>query len=362
MSGIQGFFAFSRSGKASYPFMAMLGTMSAGSTTTTGIYGGTTVAGMTLLSTQPASSAVKQVGLAVDGSFIAQASGKYSINGGSTWTTWSSDHAMSGAGRPFGVNGVIAYNPTAKRAASWFIYQSHVTNYIYIESVTSLGTYTLTSLAGMPPGQMPTNILYASAFNAFYAMQYGGGSGNWFSADGTTGLYANAGSLGGHGSHPPGISHNGRVMAAVFTGIFPNYGLREFTLADLSSSTLYGNISGLQYNAPAHSPFTYATINGKYIHAHGSGGSIIISSATTAAPHTYTQISTITPSGSSAISNSNFIEDSNGTLWVFGLYVQQLHAYFSAQYAYNYYSTDGGVTWTVKPGTQFAALAKNFNP
>ena len=369
MSGIQAFFSFMRS-KASYVVMGMQGTMSAGQTTTQGIYGGSTVSSMTVLSTQPTSTAVKHVGLAVDGSFVAQTNGYYSLNAGSSWTSWGAgqnfDYSYATATPGTGLSGTIAYNPTAKRAMTWNITYIH-SGYISLISVTSLGVVTATSPTGMAPGAMPAGIIYSSAHNTFYAMQFGGAADSFVSANGTTGAYATGGGTGSNSAYKPGVSHNGYPLTAVFPGYGTSYYLREYTTSDLSTYTQHGFITGSTGNAN-RSPFFYAAINGKYYLAQGSGSgaTITIYSATTAAPHTYTSIGSFSPTdpgGSTyGISSLQMIEESDGTLWCFGLYVQDMGSYFYYTRPYTFYSTDTGVTWTVKSGQKFATLAKNYNP
>ena len=134
MSGIQGAFGFMRSAATvSYRFMGMT------STNSQSIQGGATVTGMTTLPTQPANSTLRYASLVTDGSFIAQAGWQYSINGGSSWAGWGTQGSFTPTTMPTGLNGCIAYNPTAKRA---YIYS---TEYQGKTSSFYGNTYTVTS-------------------------------------------------------------------------------------------------------------------------------------------------------------------------------------------------------------------------
>ena len=74
--------------------------------------------GVTNFPTSPGSSYYsRNPGVITDGSFIAIAGGAYSIDNGASWSSWSGTSTSSTANNSPSLNGNIAYNPTAKRAA-----------------------------------------------------------------------------------------------------------------------------------------------------------------------------------------------------------------------------------------------------
>lgn len=325
--------------------------------------GGASPASMTQLPTQPSSVTTKATGLVVDGNFIAQAGGSYSLNGGASWSGWMGAGGYTPTGMPPGVNGSIAYNPTAKRAYAYASEYNYKGNSFYaiVYTITSTGS---TSQPGGPSFGSNTgayNVIYSPANDLFYIANFGSGNQTWWSANGTSG--GGGSSVGGSppGNMRAGISHNGYPLQAAYAGFGATFNLREYTSGDLSSYTQVGTLSG-DVTSSAQSPFFWAPVNNKYIRGTGpsSGSSISIYSATSGSPASYSQIGTVSL-GAAGIVSINFIEQTNGTIWIFGLISVDIGKGQRANQSYTWYSADGGSTWTQGPIGYFA-LAKNFTP
>lgn len=358
MSGIQGAYAFMRSSAvATYKYMGQNGTDA--------VRGGATVAGMTSISVQPTAVSPKAIGLVVDGTFIAQASNQYSTNNGASWTSWTSPGSYTASTMPTGLNGGIAYNPTAKRAMSFFTEYDAKGNTFYSipKSVTSAGVVTTASGPSLGPSSTTTkNIIYSSALNYFFIMNYGSSATACWAIDGTSGTGGATASGSSNGNYVAGVSSDGYPIQAAFQG-GATFNLRKYTAADFSTYTDYGAISAAAANSTIQSPFFWAPVNNQYYHAGipSSSGTISIQYATAASPHSYTSLATISLSALSTAS-ANFIEQSDGTLWIFGSYLYDAGSSGILSASYTYYSTDAGTTWTSTTGTAVLALAKNFTP
>jgi hypothetical protein len=352
-------FGFLTQASVIYPFMGQQ------STATASVYGGTTVLNMTSIPVQPTNVSAKAIGLAVDGTFIAQASNQYSLNGGASWNSWMTPGQYTPSGMPFGINGGIAYNPTAKRAMSFNVDYNFKGSYFYASptSVTSTGSVVGASSTGLGGGSTVNNIIYSPALNTFYLMNFGNSISLSWAVDGTTGTGGSSAAGSAPGNFRAGISDDGYPIQAQFAGFGTTFYLRKYLSSDFSISTSYGTISGADVNAQIHSPWFWAPVNNKYVHAAGgsNGNTLNFSSASLANPQAYTGIGSQLLPFAVGISSANFIEQTNGTLWVFGLYTANTGKQnFNA--LYTYYSTDGGVSWTASGIGPFAALAKNFTP
>lgn len=326
--------------------------------------GGASPASMTTLSTQPSSSTLKAIGLVVDGNFIAQAGNQYSLNGGASWNGWASTGGYTPTSMPPGVNGSIAYNPTSKRAyfyASEYNYKGN-SFYAIVYTATSTGS---TSQPGGPNFGSNTgayNVLYSPANDLFYIANFGSSNTTWWSANGTSG--GGGSNVGGSpcGNMRAGISHNGYPLQVAYAGFGSTFYLREYTSGDLSSYTQYGTYSGADQGGAAQSPFFWAPVNNKYIKAVGqsNGAALTIYTATSGSPASYSFLATVAI-GAAGVVSANFIEQTNGTLWVFGLMSIDIGKGQRANTSYTWYSADGGSTWSQGPIGYFA-LAKNFTP
>lgn len=356
-------FGFLSQAFVKYPFMGQQ------SVSTSSVYGGTTVFNMTSIPVQPTNVSAKATGLVVDGTFIAQASNQYSLNGGASWNSWMTPSEFTPGGMPPGINGGIAYNPTAKRAMSFNVYYDNKGGSFFASptSVTSTGSIAAASSTGIGASTSVNNIIYSPALNTFYLMNFSTSISQGWAVDGTTGTGGSNVSIGPPGNYKAGISEDGYPMVASYQGFGnpPVFLLRKFTSSDFTASSSYGAISGLGVNSGTHTPFFWAPANNKYVHADGSvnGNALTIYSASSASPQNYNSISTITISGAVGITNANFMEQDNGTLWLFGLYTIFTGKVYGS-IPYTYYSTDGGVSWTAGGGggQTFYALAKNFTP
>ena len=179
--------------------------------------------------------------------------------------------------------------------------------------------------------------------------------------DGTSGTGVTVTGIGPPGNYRTGVSANGYPMQAVYAGFGSFFYLREFLASDLSSYNQYG-ISGSQNSYQTKSPFFWAPVNNLYYLAEGSSGgsTIYILIASSSSPGGFSNVGTISPAGATGITSLNFIEQSNGTLWVFGRFISG-----SGKYAnivpLSYYSTDAGNTWS-QGSIEYTALAKNYTP
>jgi hypothetical protein len=230
-------------------------------------------------------------------------------------------------------------------------------------SVTSTGSVVGASSTGLGGGSTVNNIIYSPALNTFYLMNFGNSISLSWAVDGTTGTGGSSAAGSAPGNFRAGISDDGYPIQAQFAGFGTTFYLRKYLSSDFSISTSYGTISGADVNAQIHSPWFWAPVNNKYVHAAGgsNGNTLNFSSASLANPQAYTGIGSQLLPFAVGISSANFIEQTNGTLWVFGLYTANTGKQnFNA--LYTYYSTDGGVSWTASGIGPFAALAKNFTP
>jgi hypothetical protein len=347
-------------GAAGFKFMGQQSIVSSN------VRGGTTVAAMTQLPTQPTTVTLKAVGLAVDGSFIAQAGNQYSTNGGASWLGWMSPGSTTPTGMPGGINGGIAYNPTAKRALTFTIEYFNKGSYFYarIFGITSTGSSN--SYEGPNVGGTPTvyNIIYSPTLNNFYLMNYGASLQSNYYANGTTGAAGGTAAGGNPGSMRAGISHNGYPLGTAYAGFGTTFYLREYTAADFSTYNQFGGVEVGNSNA-VHSPFFWAPVNNKYLAASApsNGGTISIYAATSGSPAVYTNIAGFSASGAVGYITSNFIEEANGTIWIFGQYSVDVGKGQRVTTNYTWYTTDGGFQWfPISPATHYVALAKNFTP
>lgn len=356
----RGFGFLLKTGSATYKYLGQL------FTNTAQVYGGATVNGMTLLPTQPTSKTNKAIGLVVDGSFIVQANSAYSTNNGASWTSYSSTGTYTPTGMPPGLNGSIAYNPTAKRAMSFWLEYNPKGSYFYFQAASVTSTGSIASGGNINVGGSPSvlNIIYSPGLNAFYVMNWGSGASACQYLDGTSGLNQMVVNTGSAGNYRSGISSDGLVLQARYAGFGTTFYLHKYTSADFSTSTNFGTINGDVSSLQIKSPFFWAPVNGKYFHAETSnvGGSIRILEAATATPQIFVYIQTINLPGAYTTTSMNFMEQSDGTLWLFGLYTVNAGKAGYIPTAFTYYSTDAGINWTAKSGSAFLALAKNFTP
>ena len=361
MSGaLQAVFGFMRSSIAGFAFMGMKTNAASNQ------WGGTSVATLTILPNQPTPQGLKAIGVAVDGSFIAVAGSSFSTNGGASWTSWASAGNYTPTGMPPGINGGIAYNPTAKRAFCFATeyYPKYNTFYFTTYTVNSTGTPASSAGGTMGSQTYVGNVIYSPALNYFYVMNFSSGYQSYWYVSGTTGVSGTVTSAANGGNHRAGVSSDGYPLQAAYTGSGALYNLRKYTSADLSSYYTLGTISDGYSGLSIQSIFFWAPVNNKYLKgaANSNGSTILLSSAPVGSPQAYSPISSVYPSSAYGIITIGFLEQTNGTLWLFGQYSINAGKAGIVQTPYTYSSTDGGVNWTLKSGDQFLTLSKNFTP
>ena len=332
-------------------------------------YGGSSIATLASLPTQaPGYKASISTGIVTDVSFIVFTGGAYSTNGGKSWTSWSIG-GEQGDTAPSGLNGGIAYNPTAKLAVTYYAEkdQKSQTFTFTVAGVSSTGTTSGASMGNVGTTSSTGGIVYSPTLNYFYVMNYGTGnnSGSVFSMSGTN-LATNA-TLSGFATagYFAGVSNDGYLIQVVSTG--GNSRVRKYTATNLSTYTDYGVISDPYQSYGRKSGIFWATVNSKYYIASSdftiNKNVIRVCTATSAAPQTYTLVGSVTVNtgtGGSVNKIGNIFEDTNGTLYVSGYAAYYYKGKFSNIGAFTYYSTDAGVTWTEKTGVALQVISKNF--
>jgi len=331
-------------------------------------YGGSSIAALASLPTQAGSKASISTGIVTDVSFIAFSGGAYSTNGGKSWTSWTIT-GEQGDTAPSGLNGGIAYNPTAKLAVTYYATKDQKSQEFTFTAagVLSTGTTSSASIGNVGTTSYTGGIVYSPTLNYFYVMNYGTGtsSGNVFSMSGTS-LATNA-TLTGFSSagYFAGVSNDGYLIQVVSTG--GNARVRKYTATNLSTYTDYGVISDPYQANFRKSGIFWATVNNKYYIASSdvtvNKNVIRVCTATSAAPQTYTLVGSVTVNtgtGGYVAKIGNIFEDTNGTLYVSGLAAFYNKGKFSNSGAFTYYSTDAGVTWTQKTGVALQVISKNF--
>jgi hypothetical protein len=350
---------------AKYRFVASKTVTSGGSSQ---VYGGNTLPSLSLLPNQPTSPpSVQYPAFAVDGSFIAHSAIQYSLNGGVSWTQWS-----SGGPGPYtvaaaaGLNGYISYNPTAKIAVSWNTFYNNKGGYFVLgtTSITSLGVVTNVQIP-QGPNTNVQNTIYSPALNTFYIMNYGNGGQSVRYIDGSTGAGGTSTSVSPIGTYVSGVTNDGYPIQAAYAGFGSTFYLRKYLSQDLSSYVQLGTISDSYgaYPYNTKSPWWWMPINGRYYSAAGvisGGGSLVIRRSTDSSdPQNLNYAASINLNGQQGVQWVNMLEDASGVLWVFGKY-----SYYNKGTIYlpfTYYSNDGGITWTIALYEQYSSISKNFN-
>lgn len=298
-------------------------------------------------------------GIVLDGNFIATPV-FISTNNTASWITWglgvqSPSQAIQWTG---GLNGAIAYNQTAKRVATTYVYLAGKSGYNQ-RFTTILSTNTGQTNYDFSMGGTPypaKQVIYSPALDIFVLC--GWGSGTAFSSfNGTTGAAINTTSS-SWGNWRAGISHDGYPLITQFNGSTA-YFLRKYTSSDLNAFTTLGTMPTAVQGIAYHSPLTWCPVNGRYFEVcSGSGGTIYISRSTGNDPTTttfYTSIGTIY----SPIYQPQIFEDKDTGY----LYLTALTAYTSKGTSYAGYmarSTDGGTTWTPTDVIS-RSFARNFS-
>lgn len=340
----------------------------------TPIAGGSSVNALANLATQPTSSATQLSGIIADGSFIAVTAGYYSNNSGTSWSSWTGQSNFTLGNLPPGVNGSIAYSPAYKRAAGIRVDSLPKGGgfVLYIPCISSTGVATLGGGASLGGGTQSGNVLYAPAFETFYVSNCGGSASVWTSVLASNGAtyIANIG-VGSPASTRPGVSDDGYPLVGVYGGgPSTNVACRKYLAADMSSFTGFGNISDPYMSFPYgnNTGWTWCPINGRYYVVGtivtGSGNQVYVRRSTSSSdPQNLSSTATFTVSipgfTTQAVNVSSIMEDEVGTLWISGWYTY-ISGKSSGQDPYTYYSTDGGVSWTIKSGIQCVSISKNF--
>ncbi len=299
--------------------------------------------------TQDTTSAVT-VGVVADGLFLANTY-SYSLNSGTSWTVYGNTQAgASPIALTAGLNGAIAYNPTAKIVASTaYVNVDKFNNYARMQYVSSLGANGSNQVSSQ--NQQAQQILYSPALNIFILANFGTSAKTF---NGTTPSVAIATPTGfSTGNRRWGITSDGYPMAPVGTD------LRKYTSTDLSVYTSFGTITSPDY--ATQTPNTWCPINGRYYTAgySGSGASVSITrSSGDTDPHQQTLCGSFThPVGSTnGIANLNFFEDKDGYLYL----SYAAHEPVGKGYSWRggtFRSVDGGVTWTTY--STMRAIARN---
>jgi hypothetical protein len=328
----------------------------------TSAYGGSSVPGLALLPTAPPSTASQKLSCIVtDGSFIATTNA-YSLNSGSTWTSWNGSQTDVTNIHPPGLNGSAGYNPIAKRMGTYYVtYDPHTSsNYAFYCTVSSTGS-TTAAFGGVLSGTIK-NVIYSPALDSFYGMDSGGSATNVTYWNGTTGAFTGTISYGQSGGYKAGISDTGYVMQASYVGFGTSYYMRFYTSADFSTNTNMGTIVNAYQSDTYKSPFFWAPVSNKYLLASNfnTTSTLRIVTSTSANPHQFTLIASFSLGASVYSANYiNFMEQTNGVLWVYGMATQ---VKYYGLLPFTFFSTDGGVTWTATSGTAMANISKNFTP
>jgi hypothetical protein len=331
------------------------------SESTTSAIKGNTPLTLTGFSTTPsAAPGARFPALVADGQFIVIGNAWYSLNNGASWTVWGSQGGQLNYQQrvPSNLNGIIAYNPTAKRAFSIdFSYVGKINS--YQAKVVSLDYATQTTVVASVntgSGTNVYNVIYSPALNAVY-----------MTALGTTYTQnmvvsaSNGGNIGGASTNSPGayrygLSNDGYLLGASYAGFGTTFYLRKYTDFALATYTQFGTIS--VYITTMNTGYIWCPVNNKYFIA-AAGGTTTIYSATSDSPQNIGQVGTFTVSGFSYAATIGLLEDASGILYVFGQYFFNQPKGGAQPSQFLYSSSDGGVTWTNR-GIPIFSLTKNF--
>ena len=328
-----------------------------GPNTTGTAYGGSTVNSLVELNPAVPSATARLSGIVADRNFIVVSGIYYSLDNGLSWNLSGADFGQfTDTSMPPGLNGSVAYNPTARRFFGHYtISDGGMLHLVY--SINSSGVTTYAGVAGSASNAQVYNMIYSPALDRAFLWGFGSSLSNVLSIDGTTGSTGSVRSASSPGNYRAGISHDGYPLGAKYNGFGTSFNLYKYTTESLTSWTDLGGISDSYGSFPynCQSPIHWFPINGRYysIGAQQVGNVFVLRRSTNSGdPGYFNYAAQVTISGASSITKINLMEDENGVIWIFG----------SADNGnFMYYSNNGGTVIT-QASPVYSSISRNFNP